>query len=148
MGENLIGSWSRFVRVGVRTRRLVSLDFTVCPIDLGLGGLRVGSLFCNRGFLRVFCGHPSLMRVSGGKVRDSHEQYSVRLLFSCLYSRKQCFGKGLLSGSAELLDILSRGMTSLDLHLENKLTTLKGRLVRGDGGKETSQNCINFGYVK
>lgn len=59
---------------------------------------------------------------------------TVRLLFSCLYSRKKCFEKGLLSRSAELPDILSREMTSLDLRLENELAMLKGRLVRGEGG--------------
>lgn len=69
-----------------------------------------------------------------GEKLEIHVNNTVRLLFSCLYSRKICFGKGLLSRSAELLDILSRGMTSLDLRLENELAMLNGRLVRGDGG--------------
>lgn len=69
-----------------------------------------------------------------GEKLEIHVNNTVRLLFSRLYSRKKCFGKGLLSRSTELLDILSRGITSLDLRLENELAMLNGRLVRGDGG--------------
>lgn len=85
------------------------------------------------------------MRVLGGKVRDSHEQYSVRLLFHVYIPEKKCFWKGLLLSSTELLSIFSRGMTSLDVHLENELAMLKGRLVRGNGGEKPVCNCRQFG---